>query len=142
MIQKGQLIFYDNENMMCFNVEHFLWQDPPIELLDITALTDEVQAFITSSSCRPTVAYLEASEEIVKLDPTTMKRIARYNLEKENEALLKEINERKKEIADIQQKEEVLRDRFKKAISMFKEIMDHGYYDTDDDEGEDEEWEF
>ena len=142
MIQKGQLIFYDNENMMCFNVEHFLWQDPPIELLDITELTDEVQAFITSSSCRPTVAYLEASEEIVKLDQTTMKRIARYNLEKENEALLKEINERKKEIADIQQKETVLRDRFKKAISMFKEIMDHGYYDTDEDEGEDEEWEF
>ena len=140
MIQKGQLIFYDNENMMCFNVEHFLWQDPPIELLDITALTDEVQAFITSSSCRPTVAYLEASEEIVKLDPTTMKRIARYNLEKENEALLKEINERKKEIADIQQKETALRDRFKKAISMFKEIMDHGYCDMDDDEDEDE-WE-
>lgn len=142
MIQKGQLIFYDNENMMCFNVEHFLWQDPPMELLDITALTDEVQAFVTSSSCRPTVAYLEASDEIVKLDPTTMKRIARYNLEKENEALLKKINERKKEIADIQQKEKVLRDRFEKAISMFKEIMDHGYCDMDDDEGEDEEWEF
>jgi hypothetical protein len=140
MIQKGQLIFYDNENMMCFNVEHFLWQDPPIELLDITALTDEVQAFVTSSSCRPTVAYFEESEEIVKLDPTTMKRIARYNFEKENEALLKEINERKKEIADIQQKETVLRDRFKKAISMFKEIMNHGYCDMDDDEDEDE-WE-
>lgn len=140
MIQKGQLIFYDNENMMCFNVEHFLWQDPPIELLDITALTDEVQAFITSSSCRPTVAYLEASDEIVKLDPTTMKRIARYNLEKENEALLKEINERKKEIADIQQKETVLRDRFKKAIAAFKEIMENGYCDEDEDEYE-SEWE-
>lgn len=140
MIQKGQLIFYDNENMMCFNVKHFLWQDPPIELIDITALTDEVQAFVTSSSRAPTVAYLEVPEEIVKLDATTMKRIARYNLEKENEALLKEINERKKEIADIQQKEKVLRDRFEKAISMFKEIMDHGYCDTDDDE--DEEWEF
>lgn len=140
MIQKGQLIFYDNENMMCFNVEHFLWQDPPIELLDITALTDEVQAFITSSSCRPTVAYLEASDEIVKLDPTTMKRIARYNLEKENEALLKEINERKKEIADIQQKETVLRDRFRKAIAAFKEIMENGYCDEDEDEYE-SEWE-
>lgn len=140
MIQKGQLIFYNSENMMCFNVKHFLWQDPPIELIDITALTDEVQAFVTSSSCRPTVAYLEMPEEIVKLDPTTMKRIARYNLEKENKALLKEINEHKKEIADIQQKEKVLRDRFEKAISMFKEIMDHGYCDRDDDE--DEEWEF
>ena len=140
MIQKWQLIFYDNENMMCFNVEHFLWQDPPIELLDITALTDEVQAFITSSSCRPTVAYLEASEEIVKLDPTTMKRIARYNLEKENEALLKKIKKLKKSIAELEQKEDVLRDRFRKAIAAFKEIMENGYCDEDEDEYE-SEWE-
>lgn len=140
MIQKWQLIFYDNENMMCFNVEHFLWQDPPIELLDITALTDEVQAFITSSSCRPTVAYLEASEEIVKLDPTTMKRIARYNLEKENEALLKKIKKHKKSIAELEQKEDVLRDRFRKAIAAFKEIMENGYCDEDEDEYE-SEWE-
>ena len=140
MIQKWQLIFYDNENMMCFNVEHFLWQDPPIELLDITALTDEVQAFITSSSCRPTVAYLEASEEIVKLDPTTMKRIARYNLEKENKALLKKIKKHKKSIAELEQKEDVLRDRFRKAIAAFKEIMENGYCDEDEDEYE-SEWE-
>lgn len=89
----------------------------------------------------PTTLFV-TGKELVKLDPTTMKRIARYNLEEENEALLKEINEHKKKIADIQQKEKVLRDRFEKAISMFKEIMDHGYCDMDDDEDEDEEWEF
>lgn len=138
MIQTGQLIFYDNEEMMCFNVEHFLWQDPPVELLDITALTDEVQAFITSSRTQPTVVYLEKADEIIKLDPTTMKRIARYNLEEENATLLKEIEERKKVIDDLEQKEQVLRDRFKKAISAFKEIMENGYYDEDEDE---DEWE-
>lgn len=140
MIQTGQLIFYDNEEMMCFNVEHFLWQDPPAELLDITALTDEVQTFIESSRTQPTVVYLEKADEIIKLDPTTMKRIARYNLEKENAALLKEIEEHKNAIADLEQKEQVLRDRFKKAISTFKEIMENGYYDEDEDEYE-SEWE-
>lgn len=140
MIQTGQLIFYDNEEMMCFNVEHFLWQDPPAELLDITALTDEVQAFIGSSRTQPTVVYLEKADEIIKLDPTTMKRIARYNLEEENAALLKEIEERKKVIDDLEQKEQVLRDRFKKAIAAFKEIMENGYYDEDEDEYE-SEWE-
>lgn len=138
MIQTGQLIFYDNEEMMCFNVEHFLWQDPPAELLDITALTDEVQAFITSSRTQPTVVYLEKADEIIKLDPTTMKRIARYNLEEENATLLKEIEERKKVIDDLEQKEQVLRDRFKKAISAFKEIMENGYYDEDEYESEKE----
>lgn len=140
MIQTGQIIFYDNEEMMCFNVEHFLWQDPPAELLDITALTDEVQTFIESSRTQPTVVYLEKADEIIKLDPTTMKRIARYNLEEENAALLKEIEERKKVIDDLEQKEQVLRDRFKKAISAFKEIMENGYYDEDEDEYE-SEWE-
>ncbi len=140
MVQTGQLIFYDNEEMMCFNVEHFLWQDPPAELLDITALTDEVQTFITSSRTQPTVVYLEKADEIIKLDPTTMKRIARYNLEEENATLLKEIEERKKAIADLEQKEQVLRDRFRKAIATFKEIMENGYYDEDEDEYE-SEWE-
>ena len=79
-------------------------------------------------------------KELVKLDPTTMKRIARYNLEEENAALLKEIEERKKVIANLEQKEEVLRDRFRKAIATFKEIMENGYYDEGEDEYE-SEWE-
>lgn len=139
MIQTGQLIFYDNEEMMCFNVKHFLWQDPPLELLDVTALTDEVQSFVTSSKTRPTVVYLEKADEIIKLDPTTMKRIARYNLEEENKSLLEEIAERKKVIDDLEQKEQILRERFGKAISAFKEIMDCGYYEDADIRYEDED---
>lgn len=139
MIQKGQIIFYDSDKMMCFDVEHFMVKEQEKQMIEVTLFGDEERHFIQSTP-EPICAFIEAGEELVKLDPTTMKRIARYNLEKENEALLKEINERKKEIADIQQKEKVLRDRFEKAISMFKEIMDHGYCDMDDDE--DEEWEF
>ena len=65
-----------------------------------------------------------------------MKRIARYNLEKENAALLEEIKKHKETIADLEQKEEVLRDRFRKAIATFKEIMENGYYDDGEDEWE------
>lgn len=138
MIQKGQIIFYDSDKMMCFDVTHFMVKEPEKQMIEATLAGDEERHFIQSTS-EPICMFIETGEEIVKLDPTTMKRIARYNLEKENEALLKEINERKKEIADIQQKETVLRDRFKKAISMFKEIMENGYCD-DEDEDEDE-WE-
>lgn len=143
MIQTGQLIFYDNEEMICYNVEHFLWQDCPLDLLDVTALTDEVQSFVNSSMARTTVAYLKKETEIIKLDPTTMKRIARYNLEKENETLLKEIENHKKVIADLKQKEDVLHDRFRNAISTFREIMERGYCEVEN-EDEDEyesEWE-
>ena len=67
--------------------------------------------------------------------------IARYNLEEENKSLLEEIAERKKVIDDLEQKEQVLRDRFKKAISNFKEIMEHGYSEDDDEDEYESEWE-
>ena len=139
MKPNGQIIFYDNDQMMCFDVKHFIWQNLPPDLVDITALTDEVQAFVKASN-RTIVTYLEPGEELVKLDPTTMKRIAKYNLEKENESLLKEIEEHKKAIAELESKEQVLRDRFTKAIGCFKSIMETGYTDDDYDDYELEEF--
>lgn len=130
-MRKGQLIFYDNEEMMCFDVTHFMLKEPEIQKLEATCLDDDESHFIRSMA-EPTVIYLETGKEMVKLDPTTMKRIARYNLEEENKGLLKEIEERKKVIDDLEQKEQVLRDRFTKAISTFKEIMEYGYCEDDD----------
>lgn len=139
MIQTGQLIFYDDKEMVCFDVTHFMLKEPEKQMIEATGLDDGEKHFIRSIP-EPTVIYLETGKEMVKLDPTTMKRIAKYNLEEENATLLKEIEERKKVIDDLEQKEQVLRDRFKKAISAFKEIMENGYYDEDEDEDEDE-WE-
>ena len=139
MESTGQLIFYDDKEMVCFDVTHFMLKEPEKQMIEATVLDDGEKHFIRSI-LEPTVIYLETGKEMVKLDPTTMKRIARYNLEEENATLLKEIEERKKVIDDLEQKEQVLRDRFKKAISAFKEIMENGYYDEDEDEYE-SEWE-
>lgn len=134
----GQIIYFSNQKMMCFDVESIEDITEPPEQIETTSAYGETRTYALAL-LNPTTLFV-TGKELVKLDPTTMKRIARYNLEEENAALLKKINERKKEIEDIQQKEKVLRDRFEKAISMFKEIMDHGYCDMDDDK--DEEWEF
>lgn len=138
MVQTGQIIYFSNQKMMCFDVE---------SIEDITELPEQIE---TTSVYGGTRTYVPAmmnpttlivtGKELVKLDPTTMKRIARYNLEKENAALLEEIKKHKETIADFEQKEQVLRDRFKKAIAAFKEIMENGYYDDGEDEDEDE-WE-
>lgn len=139
-MQKGQIIiFYDEKSMNAFNVSYFNLKESEPDMVEITLPEDEIRQFIKGMS-EPICAFIEKGEELVKLDPTTMKRIARYNLEKENEALLKKINEHKKKIADIQQKEKILRDRFRKAIAAFKEIMENGYCDEDEDEYE-SEWE-
>lgn len=139
MIQTGQIIFYDSSKMMCFDVTHFMVKEPEKKIIEATLVEDEERHFIQLTP-EPICMFIETGEEIVKLDPTTMKRIARYNLEKENAALLEEIKKHKETIADLEQKEEVLRDRFRKAIATFKEIMENGYYDDGEDEDEDE-WE-
>ena len=138
MIQTGQIIYFSDQKLMCFGVESIENITEPLEQIETTSAFDDMRTYIPAIM-NPTTLVV-TGEEMVKLDPTTMKRIARYNLEQENAALFKEIEERKKVIADLEQKEQVLRDRFGKAISAFKEIMENGYYDEDKDEYE-SEWE-
>lgn len=136
MVQTGQIIYFSNQKMMCFDVESIEDITEPPEQTEATSVCDDMRTYIPAIM-KPTTLVV-TGKELVKLDPTTMKRIARYNLEEENKALLKEITERKKVVDDLEQKEQVLRDRFKKAISTFKEIMENGYYDDGED---DDEWE-
>lgn len=138
MVQTGQIIYFSNQKIMCFDVESIEDITEPPEQIETTPVYGETRTYVPEMM-NPTTLIV-TGKELVKLDPTTMKRIARYNLEEENAALLKEIEERKKVIANLEQKEEVLRDRFRKAIATFKEIMENGYYDDGEYEDEDE-WE-
>lgn len=138
MVQTGQIIYFSNQKMMCFDVESIEDITEPPEQIETTSVYCETRTYVPAMM-NPTTLIV-TGKELVKLDPTTMKHIARYNLEEENAALLKEIEERKKAIADLEQKEDVLRDRFRKAIATFKKIMENGYYDNGEDDDEDE-WE-
>lgn len=138
MVQTGQIIYFSNQKMMCFDVESIEDITEPPEQIETTSVYGETRTYVPAMM-NPTTLIV-TGKELVKLDPTTMKRIARYNLEEENAALLKEIEERKKVIANLEQKEDALRDRFRKAIATFKEIMENGCYDDGEDEDEDE-WE-
>lgn len=138
MIQTGQIIYFSDQKLMCFGVESIEDITDPADQIETTSVYGETRTYVPAMM-NPTTLIV-TGKELVKLDPTTMKRIARYNLEEENAALLKEIEERKKVIADLEQKEDVLRNRFRKAIATFKEIMENGYYDDGEEEDEDE-WE-
>lgn len=138
MVQTGQIIYFSNQKMMCFDVESIENITEPPEQIETTSVYGGTRTYVPAMM-NPTTLIV-TGKELVKLDPTTMKRIARYNLEKENAALLEEIKKHKETIADFEQKEQVLRDRFRKAIAAFKEIMENGYYDEGEDEYE-SEWE-
>lgn len=139
MVQTGQIIYFSNQKMMCFDVESIEDITEPPEQIETTSVYGGTRTYVPAMM-NPTTLIV-TGKELVKLDPTTMKRIARYNLEKENAALLEEIKKHKETIADFEQKEQVLRDRFKKAISTFKEIMEHGYCEDDDEDEHESEWE-
>ena len=139
MVQTGQIIYFSNQKMMCFDVESIEDITEPPEQIETTSVYGGTRTYVPAMM-NPTTLIV-TGKELVKLDPTTMKRIARYNLEKENAALLEEIKKHKETIADLEQKEQVLRDRFKKAISTFKEIMEHGYSEDDDEDEYESEWE-
>lgn len=134
MVQTGQIIYFSNQKIMCFDVESIEDITEPPEQIETTSVYGETRTYVPAMMNSTTLVV--TGKELVKLDPTTMKRIARYNLEEENAALLKKIEERKKAIADLEQKEQVLRDRFRKAIATFKEIVENGYYDDGEDEWE------
>ena len=125
--------------MMCFGVESIEDITEPPEQIETTSVYGETRTYVPAIM-NPTTLMV-TGKELVKLDPTTMKRIARYNLEEENKSLLEEIAERKKVIDDLEQKEQVLRERFRKAIAAFKEIMEHGYCEDDDEDEYESEWE-
>lgn len=139
MVQTGQIIYFSNQKMMCFDVESIENITEPPEQIETTSVYGGTRTYVPAMM-NPTTLIV-TGKELVKLDPTTMKRIARYNLEKENAALLEEIKKHKETIADFEQKEQVLRDRFKKAISTFKEIMERGYCEDDDEDEHESEWE-
>lgn len=139
MVQTGQIIYFSNQKMMCFDVESIENITEPPEQIETTSVYGGTRTYVPAMM-NPTTLIV-TGKELVKLDPTTMKRIARYNLEKENAALLEEIKKHKETIADFEQKEQVLCDRFKKAISTFKEIMEHGYCEDDDEDEHESEWE-
>ena len=93
--------------------------------LDVATLEDMTQKIMTIP---PTTAkvVVKLRQQIIELDPTTMKRIARFNLEKENEDLLKEIEMHKKEIEGLENRYNDLKERLKTIKEIGKDIWENG----------------
>ena len=99
MVQTGQIIYFSNQKMMCFDVESIEDITEPPEQIETTSFYGEARTYVPAMM-NPTTLIV-TGKELVKLDPTTMKRIARYNLEEENAALLEELKKHKDAIANL-----------------------------------------
>lgn len=133
-----KVILYDEDQMQCFGGYlsgfEIEYQEPIFTPIEDTFSTMSIKPI------GPSYAYttFKLEHKIIQLDPTTMKRIAKYNLEKENEGLLKEIEKNKKEIERIKTEYEELKNRLQTISDIGSDIWENGTeYKTENDD-----WEF
>lgn len=121
-----KVILYDEDEMKCFGgyLSGVSMEQP--EPIDATVLEDSNQRLVRGISKTSVEMTIELSHEIIQLDPTTMKRIFRFNLEKENESLLKEIEEHKKEIESLKTLYKELHERLQTISDIGTDIWEHG----------------
>lgn len=94
----------------------------------------ELDAILLEDCCRKIVklppttaqAIVCLREEIIELDPTTMKRIGRYNLEKENEELLYQIKSNERKIESLKKEYEELQGRLERIKEIGADIWKNG----------------
>lgn len=138
-----KIIIYNDEFM-----EYFIGDVCDIPLMkapqevEITSLLDNNRRFIPGPTKSIEIITVNSEcMENIKLDETLMKRIARYNKEKEIERLDEEIKEKQEKIKEL---DDVLKDREKRVQKLKKfvaEIYDIDVNDEDDDyDYEDDNW--
>lgn len=85
-------------------------------------------------------ANCEPDKETIQLDPTLMKRIAKYNKEKEIKKLDEKIKGKQEKLKELENKIEDREKRWKKIQDYVAKIYDLDINDYDEDYDEEEEW--
>lgn len=132
-INKPRILIYDNENMIYLTGFY--------GSLDISHEVDEYNTLYDNSMriIDKTIFTCEIDDtkqlDNVKLDPTTMKRIAKFNKEQEIKRLDEEINKKKEKIKEL---DDILQDKDKR-VEKLKEFVANIYNITlNEDDYEDD----
>jgi predicted nuclease with TOPRIM domain len=145
-MEKSQLIFYDNDTMECYNIYNYLIG------FDFSAIGDIENAYPTIRGLVECDFEGRFIKSPINLDPTTMKRIAKYNsemevkeLEKQKTQLNSEISKLKTDLDKIKNKIDNLKNFaenfIKSDIDNIEDYIDVEYNDDkyDDYYGEDDD---
>lgn len=125
-----KIIIYDDYTMNCFSTDlvDIKVFNSPIEIPNFDDL--EFRTYVD----RLKEVYIKGSgnlKETIKLDETTMKRIAKYNKEIELESIQMEIESKKKELKALEEKIEDRKERIniihKLTGKIYKLDLDENY---------------
>lgn len=131
-IKRPKIIIYDDDNLLYYEgwSGSFEITNTPIEFY--TCDSPYLRTIDSLDSCFQCSISNYEKRNSIELDPTTMKRIAKYNKEVEIEKL-DEIIKRKKDC--IQELDDVLQDKSKR-VQKIQEYVNNIYNITLDDDGD------
>lgn len=128
-IDRPTILIYDSENMI-YLAGFYGSLDISYETDDYTTLHDESIRIIDKTIFTCEIDGTKRLDNI-KLDPTTMERIAKFNKEQEIRRLDEEINKKKEKIKEL---DDILKDKDKR-VKKLKEFVANIYnIDINDDE--------
>ena len=125
-----QIILYDENEMHVFDVVGYHPEEPLVESVDITTI-EQVQmkrAIFQDWSYRAEIAVGKVKAE---LDPTTMKRIARYNLDKDFQELNSKIKSAEEKLESLNKEAEEKKEKLKFMRELFLKVWNDRDFDKD-----------
>lgn len=141
-----QVLLYDGEQMHIFEVVGYFPNPVEMTEYDITTLDDMFQkkAIIPNGTYQ---AELRTGEVKAELDPTTMKRIAKYNLDEDFEELNRQIKSAEERLKNLNEQAEENERKLELMRELFPKIWHDANFDQDnylpdeDYDYEEDEWE-
>lgn len=125
---RGQMIYYDDDKMECYTITAYSVTDKT-PMLNVAKSSDFIQQYIKG------LPDYEVDFEIaskVELDPTMMKRIAKYNEEKDIENLQNKKEKLQEEIKQLEENKKKQENRLQSVKDFILEFFSTTYNSIDD----------
>lgn len=126
-----QVILYDDKEMRTYGGYIVEWTEGCCQELDATLLKDCHRTIIRIPPITAK-AIVELRQQIIELDPTTMKRIAKYNLDKDFEELNRQIKSAEDRLKLLNEEMETKEKKLQTMQNICQQIWNDGCFDEDD----------
>lgn len=125
-----QILLYDEKEMHIFDVIGYYPEEPLVEPVDITTI-EQIQtkrAIFQDWSYKVEIAVGKVKAE---LDSTTMKRIAKYNLDKDFEELNRQIKSAEERLKNLNEQAEEKEQKLELMRELFPKIWNDAEFEQD-----------
>ena len=125
-----QILLYDENEMHVFDVVGYYPEEPLVEPVDITTI-EQVQMKRTIFQDWSYRAEIAVGKVKAELDPTTMKRIAKYNLDKDFEELNEKIKSAEERLESLNKEVEEKKEKLKFMGELLLKVWNDRDFDKD-----------